>query len=86
METEGSLPRSQKTDTCPHSKPHESDLNPNQFLEHRFQYDPPIYTEIFHVNYYRQLSPPIFCMHLSSPSYVLYAPPTSTFFFIWSPE
>jgi len=36
MKTEGSLPRSQKPDTCPNPKPHKSYLSPKAFPEHRF--------------------------------------------------
>ena len=45
---------------------------------------PPIYTWIFQVVSFFQVSSPKFSMHLSFPSYVLRAPPVS-FLWIWSP-
>ena len=86
MEREGSLPHSQEPYPCPHSESDRSGPSPNiQLPEDTSYYYPPIYAWIFQVISFPQVSPPKPCIHLSSPPYVLHAPPIS-FFSLWSPE
>ena len=76
MEPEGSLPHSLEQVTCPY--PQRDKSSPPQYY-------PPIYAWVFQVTSFPQVSQPTPCTHLSSPPYVLHAPPNS-FFFIWAPE
>ena len=84
MEPEGSLPHSHVSATCPSPEPHWSSPCPPSHLLmiHLSIILPPI------VGAPSILFPQVFhhpCMHLSSHSYVLHAPPIS-FFSIWSTE
>ena len=48
-----------------------------------FKYYPSIYAWVLQVFSFPQVSPPKPCIHLSSPPYLLHAPPNS-FLWIWS--
>ena len=49
------------------------------FLGVYFNINPPIYTWVFQVVSFLQVSPTKSCMHLSSAPYVLHSPPLSLF-------
>ena len=86
MEPVGSLPHSQVLTTCPYSEPVRSSPYPHiPPPEELSSYYPPIYVWVSQVICFLQASPPKLCIRLSSPSYVLHAPPIS-FFSILSPE
>jgi len=85
MEPKGSLRRSHKPATCPFPEPDQSSpcTQPTSLRS--------ILILSFHLRLglkvasFPQVSPPESCRHLSSPPYVLHAPPIS-FFSIWSPK
>ena len=81
MEPEGSLPYSQESTSCPYPDPDQSSPCPPSHLI----LNPPTYAWLFQVVAFPQVSPLKPCIYLSSPPYVLNAPPIS-FFLIWSPE
>ena len=86
MEPESSLPHSQEPATCPCPEPARSSPYPHIPLpEDPFQYYLPIYAWVSLVVSLLQVFPPKPCIRLSSPLYMLHAPPIS-FFSILSPE
>jgi hypothetical protein len=85
MEPESSLPHSQAPATCPYPEPAQSSPNtPIPSPEWSVLILSPIYAWVSPVVSFPQVSPPKPWTHLSSPPYVLHAPPIS-FFSILSP-
>ena len=87
MEPEGSLPHSQVPVTCPYPDPAKSNPYPPHPTSPRYIL---ILSSHLHLGLpgghsLPQFSPPKLCIHLSSPPYVLRAPPIS-FFSTLSPE
>ena len=75
---EGSLSHSQVPATCPCPEPARS--SPYAYIplpENPSEYYPPIYAWVFPVVSFPQVSPPKRFIRLSSPPYVLHAPPIS---------
>jgi hypothetical protein len=82
MVLECPLPLSQQHAKCPYPEPDQTSLRLGiTFFEYPFQCYPVIYTQMFKVLSFPQISPPKFRMQLSSPSYVPYDP-TILWFFI----
>ena len=80
MESEGSSPHSQVAANCPCREIDRFSPCPHLPLPEDPPKDfPPIYAQVFQVVSFPQVSPPKPCIHLSSPSYTLHAPPTSFF-------
>ena len=65
--------------TCPCPEPDQSCPYPTPIPENPSYYYPPFYAWVFQVNSFPQVSTPKSFMHLSSPPYVLHAPPISFF-------
>jgi hypothetical protein len=63
---------------CPYPGPDRSSLCPHiPIPEDPSQYYPPIYAWVSQVDPFRQVSPTILCIRLSSPPHALHAPPIS---------
>jgi hypothetical protein len=77
MEPEGSLSHLQVPTTCLYPKPDQSSPCPIPLSEDTSYYYPPIYALVIQVVSFPRCSPPKPCIHLSSPSYILHAPPIS---------
>ena len=81
MEPEGSLPHSQVPTTRPYSEPDQSSPYPIPLSEDPFVYYPHIYTWVFQVISFPQVSPRKPWTQPSSLPYVLRAPPCHSFWF-----
>jgi len=64
----GSLPHLQQPTSCPYSEPNESGPRPTiPLTKDPSYYYPPIFTWVFQVVYFPQVSPPKPCIHSLSP-------------------
>ena len=85
MKPKVSLPHIRVSATCPYPEPdHSTPYLPSNFLNTYLNIVLPSTPESSKWFLSPQVSPPKCCMNLSSPPYMLHAPPFS--FFIWSPE
>ena len=76
---EGSLPYSQVPAACPCPEPARSSPYPHIPLPEVSLYYYPLYSWFSQLFSFPQVSPPKPCIHLSSPPYVLHAPPLPLF-------
>ena len=78
--TQKSLPYSQVPVTCPYPESDQSwPCPPSHFLKIHLNINPPIYSWVFQVAAFPQVSPPKTCIHLSSPLHTCYIPCPSNF-------